>query len=136
MKTIWFVFFLGLSNALSAQGNLQFNKVKLVSSVDTVTYGKVWKVESAAYNGGEPFSNSTTWSNYTGSGNVIRGFEGIMKFIVNGNTIIIASNLSISNIYLSSVNNYIFPMWLPAGTTLEASTNVVYLNVIEFNIIP
>jgi hypothetical protein len=29
-----------------------------------------------------------------------------------------------------------FPMWLPAGTTLAASTNTAFVNVIEFNVVP
>ena len=29
-----------------AQGNLQFNQVKLVSTVETVPAGKVWKLEN------------------------------------------------------------------------------------------
>jgi hypothetical protein len=27
-------------------------------------------------------------------------------------------------------------MWLPAGTTLNPQTNISYLSVIEFNVIP
>jgi len=28
------------------------------------------------------------------------------------------------------------PIWLPAGTTLKAGSNALYVNVIEFDIIP
>jgi len=39
---LFFVAFL-----VNAQGNLQFNQVKLVTTLETVPAGKVWKVESA-----------------------------------------------------------------------------------------
>ena len=35
---------------IQAQGNLQFNQVKLVTTLETVPAGKVWKVESVIYN--------------------------------------------------------------------------------------
>ena len=45
MKTLSFLFFTFLLlNTIYSQGNLQFNQVKLVSAIETVPAGKVWKV--------------------------------------------------------------------------------------------
>ena len=45
--------------SLKAQGNLQFNQVKLVTALETVPVGKVWKVESAL-SGEERYPTSGT----------------------------------------------------------------------------
>ncbi|NBN99205.1 MAG: hypothetical protein EBV19_08240, partial [Flavobacteriia bacterium] len=51
MKASFLVFgFLVFSGGFLAQGNLQFNQVKLVTNQETVPVGKVWKVESVIYN--------------------------------------------------------------------------------------
>ena len=47
MKSFAFLLFaLFLSKFGFSQGNLQFNQVKLVSTIETVPAGKVWKVEN------------------------------------------------------------------------------------------
>jgi len=40
--------------------------------------------------------------------------------------------------YATAADYRIFdaPIWLPAGTTLAASTNVMSLSVVEFNVLP
>ncbi len=50
MKHIFILLsFLGIGLSAMAQGNLQFNQVKLVTSQQTVPANKVWKVESVIY---------------------------------------------------------------------------------------
>ncbi len=128
-KVLLFFVFVSISVIAKTQGNLQFNQVKLVSTLETVPAGKVWKVESAHYNGGaiyglskssiHPLSSLTTF--------------GLMAYLINGSTIHIFGGA-----FGSSSTNFVspFPFWLSAGTTLEVSNNMQYLSVIEFNIIP
>jgi hypothetical protein len=115
---------------------LQFNQVKLVSTVETVPVGKVWKVESASFAGGSVFcvggppAGATVYCGSQALQNY--GIVGVMSFNINGQT------NYISNLTHSGISTQItpFPFWLPAGSTLAASTNMRYLSVIEFNIIP
>jgi hypothetical protein len=126
-----------LGSQLYSQGNLQFNQVKLVSTVETVPTDKVWKVESAAYNGGAPFANSSSNYGFPGVTLQNRGFESIMSYSVNGQLIYFPVSYAIGSAQLTSVDGVAhFPLWLPAGSTLAAGTNMRYLSVIEFNIIP
>lgn len=122
MKILILSFFLVLSSLLYAQGNLQFNQVKLVSTVETVPSGKVWKVENAIFAGGTPFTITT----YT---------YGSMSYAVNGLACYISSSGG-----PPTGNNYAnastFPFWLPAGSSLASGSNMRYLSVLEFNIIP
>jgi len=136
MKISFTLFTLLASVCISfAQGTLQFNQVKLVNSSETVPSGKVWKIEGASYNGGNVFSSAVTYTTHVYAGN--RGFDGLMRFLVNGESITIpAAYITSVNGTATAVPNYTFPMWLPANTTLAPQTNIVYLNVIEFNVIP
>ncbi|MEY4520969.1 MAG: hypothetical protein RIT10_154 [Bacteroidota bacterium] len=135
MKKIIFItlFFLGTTSF--AQGNLQFNQVKLVSTVETVPTGKVWKVEAFHYQGGAPFcvggvAPFTTCGSSSGSHGP--GIWAIMAYAING-----AANYVISLGPTGSISNIQnVPFWLSAGSTLAAGTNMRYLSVIEFNIIP
>jgi hypothetical protein len=126
MKSLSFLFFtLILPTIGFSQGNLQFNQVKLVSTIETVPVGKVWKVEAAF--GDALLSNCST--------------QPMHRILVNNN------QLTVSNVSSVGFNNYCngwqgtvcvttFPFWLPAGSTLAISSNVVSISVIEFNIIP
>jgi hypothetical protein len=130
MKTIIPFLLLFVSfNLLQAQGNLQFNQVKLVSTIQTVPASKVWKVESVSYSGGNSILIGTT-STY---GYPIHSF---MSFKINGlnNHYPIVLHQTYGG--TTSINLVNMPIWLPAGSTLEASTNVNFLSVIEFNIVP
>jgi hypothetical protein len=121
MRKILFItlFFCGLAFTANSQ-TLEFSQVLLVSSLDTVPTGKVWKV-----------SNILPTLNGSGSS----------KIQVNGSNITVAFSLGtnfypgtayhISNDF--SYNGLQGPYWLPEGTTLKASTNVQYISVIEFN---
>ncbi len=90
--------------------------------------GKVWKVESAHYNGVTmcelPKSTNYPLSNYA--------VFGLMSYSINGSTIHIFGGTlgAISSNFVSP-----FPFWLAEGKTLAVRTNMQYLIVIEFNII-
>ena len=108
-----------------AQGTLQFNQVKVVTTTQTVPTGKVWKVESAF--GNALVSNCST--------------NPLHTITVNGNDVTVTQSTSLT------FNNYCYgwqgvatctqlPFWLPAGASLAASTNVTGISVIEFNVVP
>ncbi|MCC6600362.1 MAG: hypothetical protein IT223_06770 [Crocinitomicaceae bacterium] len=123
----------------SAQGTLQFNQVKLVSTVQTVPTGKVWKAVGVAGNRVTKFrAVTTTDADYSPAATEIK---------INNTAVSVAQTIgtgagggtgygaySAAFAYSASPTN--FPLWLPAGTTLEVSTNISYISVIEFNIVP
>ena len=118
MKTILFITaFLAMSIGISAQGNLQFNRVVTItgnvgnyseSQAHSVPEGKVWKIESYASPGGITINNisSQTATNFSGF-------------------------------------NMTCPIWLNSGdfvkavcwTTLGGSGGYVF-SIIEYNIVP
>ena len=116
-----FIFFGAHSKA---QGNLQFNQVKLVSAIETVPAGKVWKV-----------------TNYlpTPNGNYQFAQIGLAEYLININGV--AVNLGRRAYYNTSYGlmdevRHTGDIWLAAGTTLSAFQNIAHLSVIEFNIVP
>ena len=127
MKTLSFLLFTFLLlNKVYSQGNLQFNQVKLVSAIETVPAGKVWKVTNFL-----PTPNG----NYQAISQ-----PGLAEYLININGV--AVNLG-RRAFLN--NNYSFQMaevrhtgdiWLAAGTTLSVFQNIAHLSVIEFNIVP
>lgn len=163
MKNILLLFLVLLSFGIAkAQGTLQFNQVKLVSSVQTVPAGKVWKVvniyapqvirfQASSGSGGCSGTcngSSTTWNSFTTPLCPDQTtFNSSAQIKINGSSAFYNSNS---------------PLWLPAGTTLEGNAfacnnstgwfngngyscfcppsttqNVVTnISVIEFNIIP
>jgi hypothetical protein len=125
LLTLIFLFFTG-SFALFGQGTLQFSRVLLVEQTDqTVPAGKVWKVES--------YTPSATYGTHTGSpqNHII---------LVNSQSRIVGMSAGFNVNYSGGSHAAsafsTFPMWLPAGTVLRASSNVSQLSVIEFNVIP
>ncbi len=142
MKKIVPILFLLLTQGASAvaqtDSELKFSRVVLVENVaQTVPAGKVWKVESALYNGGAPFCLATSAIYLCSQQNGVRAVEGIMTFLINGLGVSIPISYSISNVvYNTAPNINNFPFWLPAGSTLQASTNVRYLSVLEFSVVP
>ncbi len=138
-RTFLFSLFVFMHLALFSQGNLQFNQVKLVSIVETVPAGKVWKVESATYAGGSIFcvgggpSGGTVYCSQ--SSNALQNYSviGVMTYTINGQ-----ANYISDIVYSNSISTQLtpFPFWLPAGSTLAASTNMRYLSVLEFTIVP
>lgn len=135
-SSLLFVFL--LSAHLHAQGTLQFNRVVLVSNTETVPAGKVWKVESV-------LSTSTLAANNNSSPSVN---TVSLDIVVNGTVITverssvgIASQTGSSGVMraywgYASAGVTKLPFWLPAGSTLAASTNALAVSVIEFNILP
>jgi hypothetical protein len=129
MKTFFFLISLTFTSIAFSQGNLQFNQVKLVSNQETVPNGKVWKVENAIYSGGTVFCVGQALYQSCGTSSHSPVIYGLMEFKIDG----ISNYIPLSN---NGLSQSIFPFWLPAGKSLTASTNMRYLSVIEFNIIP
>ena len=117
---------LGLCIKTEAQ-TLQFSQVKLVTTVETVPANKVWKIEGFF---------PSIFSRYSGSSGVTEGH--IYNLVINGNTrpVGVSSflNGNWGTSYAGSIGH--FPLWIPAGTTLAAGSNVGEISVIEFNVIP
>jgi hypothetical protein len=111
---------------LSAQGNLQFNQVKMIgATTETVPVGKVWKVESIIYSASVgPVSASLTQDDF---------------IKINGTNIAVRSARSGNGNYNGAsyhVWEQTLPMWLIEGTTLQTFTNVYRISVIEYNVVP
>jgi hypothetical protein len=107
------------------QGNLEFSQVKLVGSTqETVPAGKIWKLESALSTSSLTISTGTTSPQ-----------NETTNIIINGTNIVIKSSWG-SSYASSALEPTDLPIWLPAGTTLRAGTNVFRISVIEFNVIP
>jgi hypothetical protein len=132
--TITFTMFLSTGPAFG-QGNLQFSRVLLVSSAQTVPVGTVWKVESAMIN--SAMSPPASCNTHIAS--------AVASILVNGNAVHVHSThwgMGTGCISydrgpsIHSANLTTFPLWLPANTTLAASTSVTYVSVMEFNITP
>ena len=103
----------------TAQNSMEFSRVLLVETLDSVPQGKIWKV-----------SNILPTLNGSGS----------TRIQVNGNDIVVSYGASATTYAYNNVghsynyNGLQGPYWLPEGTTLQAGTNVQYISVIEFNI--
>ena len=115
---------------LNAQHTLQFNRAILVSSQQTVPDNTVWKAVAILPSSG-PISNVSGYS----------GAPAVAAFAININS----NPVYVSNVdggwpgagnqnfsYTNSKGIENLNMWLPAGTTLAASTNIQYISVIEF----
>jgi len=132
MKKILLSTFIILSTLANAQGNLQFNQVKLVTSIETVPLGKVWKIESVIYNiaptatGYQSGAGSCNSTSYESTAIEV---AGIPTKVGQG-----TQPASSSLVYTHSYT--ILPLWIPAGTTLSGGTCLNKISVIEFNIIP
>lgn len=125
MKKFLFVLsFLGAS--LGAQ-TLQFSQVKLVTVVETVPAGRVWKIEGFF---------PTVFSRYSGSSGVTEGH--IYNLVINGNNRPVGVSSFLTGYWNSAYQGNIghFPLWIPAGTSLAAGSNVGEISVIEFIVQP
>jgi hypothetical protein len=111
---------------------LSFSQVMLVSSVQTVPQGKVWKVENIL-----PAVRPTI-TNFSGQSAVD------FTLIINGLNVFYLSSESrgylgssfTTGITAVSAGIGASPIWLPAGTTLAAGNNLHGISVIEFNVLP
>ncbi len=125
-KIIFSILFSITMLVVNGQGNLQFNQVKLVSAIETVPAGKVWKIESILYTGTlGPVSNSLTQDDQI----KIDGSAYTVRSARSGN-----GGQGYAASYFVWEQKY--PIWLFAGQTLQVWVNVGQINVIEFNIIP
>jgi hypothetical protein len=123
-----------LSFGFNAQGNLQFNQVKLVTNTETVPVGKVWKIESVIYN--IPFTASG-YQSTNGGCNSPNYYESTAIEIAGTPTKVGQGTQPASYSNLTYTHSYtMLPLWIPAGTTLSGGTCLNKVSVIEFNIIP
>lgn len=105
--------------------SLKLSQVKLVSVLDTVPVGKVWKIESAL--GGVGLFSTTGTGEYT------------KQIVVNGNNVVVAGRAQSEISYdgNQSYGEYTrLPIWLPEGSTLAAGTGVFEISILEFNVVP
>jgi|688.fasta_scaffold201276_2 hypothetical protein len=142
MKTPLLLLFLIIYYQNIAQGNLQFSQVKLVSTTETVPAGKVWKLQNFLPNVSLFTDITRNQTNPTSGG--IRNFI----ILVNGISIYLQTTVTrevgrsdsywSQDGYATAASSSILnePIWLSSGTTLAASTNVQFVSVIEFNVVP
>jgi hypothetical protein len=143
MKTTYsFLLLALLGNGLLAQPSLEFSQVRLITAEETVPTGKVWKVEAALGPATSTQQNSNTLSTTPTlpSSHIILvngQTTSIAPFAYLGSSITGTGNTSGTSLRLVTVGKEFctsFPFWLPEGATLEASTNVNAISVIEFTI--
>lgn len=133
----------------SAQSTLQFSNILLVTTVQTVPSGKVWKIENILPSARLADAN-TLWDGTT----LVDGITNLDKIIVvNAQNVIVHSSSATTSVQeqytsttsaiRSSNSGYGFangilsgPIWLPSGTTLAASTGVYAVSVVEFAVAP
>jgi hypothetical protein len=131
MKSILGFFLICFTLISVSSQTLEFSQVKLVSTQETVPAGKVWKVEGVNYSLVFPSTAMTSSTSVTSSNT-----EATM--ILNGQSSTILAWRSRSGNFGSS--NLLWekewPMWIPAGSTLEAGFGVLSFSVIEFTIAP
>ena len=126
MKNILLILAIAISSASFAQGNLQFNQVKLVTTVETVPAGKVWKVESVTF---------TDIPNVSTIGNV---WNITSSILINGASRQVRTIRGRDKGSTATTDYWeqSFPLWLPAGTSLAINGGVYEISVIEFNVVP
>jgi hypothetical protein len=133
MKLIFVVLSLFSLVSIMAQGNLQFNQVKLVSALETVPAGKVWKIESVIYNipqTASGYQSTNGGCSYVYYESTAIEIAGIPTKVGQGTQPAAYSNLAYTHSYT------MLPVWIPAGTTLSGGTCLNKISVIEFNIVP
>jgi hypothetical protein len=132
-----------LSLVSSAQ-SLQFSTVLLVdNNQQTVPAGKVWKVTSisgGARNFCIDIPSSPYYARANGLGFYVNGTL-MGKMTSTSSTHYTDPACSASGCCAGSFgtigeNGDMVPMWLPAGTTLEAVAPEILLSVIEFTVVP
>jgi hypothetical protein len=132
-KCLIFLVFVTMGLCVMAQGNLQFNQVKLVTTLETVPAGKVWKVESVIYN---IAPTATGYQSGAGSCNST-SYESTAIEVAGVPTKVGQGTQPASYSSLIYTHSYtILPLWLPTGTSLSGGTCLNKVSVIEFNIIP
>jgi len=159
---ILILFSLILSLPAFSQGTLQFNQAMIITNQSqTVPAGKVWKVTSVYGNDRicipclqNEHLNTTNcpgrFVDYTGASfqvNSVRIFSERKWFPDQVNFETIYSDASCTTqlttssalgwgLFNIAANPNLFPMWLPAGTTVQTDTPNIFLSILEFNILP
>ena len=126
MKKIIFITLIFCGLAFNAQSqSLAYSKVILLTTLDTVPQGKVWKVVS--------YLPDNAWIHSSSSNASVTNKE--VGISINASYVAIGmytGNYAGGNSAVSGTAETPFPIWLPAGTTLEPSTNCGSLSIIEF----
>jgi hypothetical protein len=128
-KIIFSILFSITMLVVNGQGNLQFNQVIIVSSVNqTVPAGKVWKLESYQQ---QQVSITTSFPS-----TLCSDLDRQRPYYIDN---IYYYNLDLGGYGGSNYPNYAknnFPIWLKAAQTVRTSCSGDFISVIEFNIIP
>ncbi len=106
--------------------NLQFSQVILVTNMQTVPTGKIWKVESFLPTTAKVTSFVPTSFNIT-----VNGISYPIGHSAYGN---VSGNNA--EAWSSEMVNTSLPLWLPTGTTVAAGSGIGLLSVIEFSAVP
>ena len=134
MKKLYFILFILLNQLAFAQGNLQFNQVKLVTALETVPAGKVWKIESVIYN------IPSEMSSYQTSQSLSCGVHTFQNFAIEVAGVPTKTGQGVNALQLSNITytqGYTeLPIWLPGGATLSGGPCLNKVSILEFNIIP
>lgn len=133
MTLLLAVAILGLSLNGRAQGSLQFNQVKLVTSLETVPANKVWKVVSVVFDIGTTSSGAMSST----SSSCSSGTYYSRSIVVNGvNT---KTGEECTPLPIPAFPTHMATpsfLWLPAGATLSGGPCNNQISVIEFNVVP
>lgn len=134
MKKVLLLTFLCLPLTAAYAQTLQFSRVLIVTTQETVPPGKVWKIESVIYNIGFDQSGYQT-SGSTGCD--ISYFRSVAISVNNVPTKVGQGTATASYSNLSYTHTYtMLPIWLPAGSTLSGGPCNNQISVIEFTVVP
>jgi hypothetical protein len=128
-----------LTQFLLAQGNLQFNQVRMITfndGVQTVPAGKVWKIESVFSDGSDSYPISSSGS----STSIFSGCGLSSVYLQYYGRYICINGIPISFGILSGSTMTPLPFWVPGGSSICLGASSTYsakgYNVIEFNVVP
>ena len=128
---IYFYFFAIFLLPLTAhsQGNLQFNQIVIVSSVNqTVPAGKVWKLES--------YQQEQVSMAYMSPAPSCVPLDRQRPYYIDNIYYYNIGDLASGGSYIYNVPKNNFPIWLKASQTVRTSCSGDFISIIEFNIIP
>jgi len=124
----------GAVSLLRAQ-SLQFSRVLLLSSEQTVPQGYIWKIESCL---GVRTTSSGGSSMQTPPDSHLILINSVPISVATNGYGTIAADGSNSSYWYGSKTEVCttMPIWLPEGTTVNISSNVNFISIVEFKIIP
>lgn len=124
--------FICSSFVVSAQNSLGFSQVKLISSLDTVPLGKVWKIEGFVYSQPVVLANQDASILINGIPVAVRSSrynEPHWIWAVCCGT----GGVSSPQFEIWEQKN---PIWLPSSSILNIGPGVTFISVLEFEIDP